>query len=172
MIREVSYLCEGSTSVATASARPAWSLPFPRPSRVVRDLAGEAERFASWVRCRTQFPSPRCSSAGEGHTSQPRVVALSTFPILWCSRSLRLLSGASAHHSRGQSERRAHVTDENDVVIAIAASLYASRATDDALRAEPPLQELANEAWDLYHKLERAVRSSPRQHGDALIERS
>ena len=75
-------------------------------------------------------------------------------------------------HPRRQSERRAHVTDENDVVIAIAASLYASRATDDALRAEPPIQELANEAWDLYHKLERAVRSSPRQHGDALIERS
>jgi hypothetical protein len=58
------------------------------------------------------------------------------------------------------------MTDTNDVVIAIAASLCASRATDDALRAEPPIQELANEAWDLYHKLERAVRSSPRQHGD------
>jgi hypothetical protein len=58
------------------------------------------------------------------------------------------------------------MTDTNDVVIAIAASLYASRATDDALRAEPPIQELANGAWDLYHKLERAVRPSPRQHGD------
>jgi hypothetical protein len=31
------------------------------------------------------------------------------------------------------------MTDKNDVVIAIAASLYASRATDDALRAEPPI---------------------------------
>ena len=58
------------------------------------------------------------------------------------------------------------MTDTNDVVIAIAASLYASRTTDDALRAEPPIQELANEARDLYPKLERAVRSSPRQHGD------
>jgi hypothetical protein len=46
--------------------------------------------------------------------------------------------------------------EENDVVIAIAASLYASRATDDALRAEPPIEALANEAWDLYYKLERA----------------
>ena len=60
------------------------------------------------------------------------------------------------------------MTDMNDVVIAIAASLYASRANDDARRAEPPIQELANEAWDLYHKLERAVRSSPRQHGDGV----
>jgi hypothetical protein len=58
------------------------------------------------------------------------------------------------------------MTEKNEVVIAIAARLYASRATDDALRAEPPIQELANEAWDLYHKLERAVRTSPRQHGD------
>jgi hypothetical protein len=52
------------------------------------------------------------------------------------------------------------MTDKNDVVIGIAASLYASRATDDALRAEPPLEAIANEAWDLYHKLERAVRSA------------
>jgi hypothetical protein len=52
------------------------------------------------------------------------------------------------------------MTDKNDVVIAIAASLYASRATDDALRAEPPIEAIANEAWDLYHKLERAVRSA------------
>jgi hypothetical protein len=50
--------------------------------------------------------------------------------------------------------------DKNDVVTAIAASLYASRATDDALRAEPPIEALANEAWDLYYKLERAVRTS------------
>jgi hypothetical protein len=56
------------------------------------------------------------------------------------------------------------VTDKNDVVIAIAASLYASRATDDALRAEPPIEMLANEAWDLYYKLERAVQDSPRRH--------
>ncbi len=56
--------------------------------------------------------------------------------------------------------------DKNDVVIAIAASLYASRATDDALRAEPPIEALANEAWDLYYKLEGAVTSSPRRHGD------
>ena len=39
------------------------------------------------------------------------------------------------------------MTDKNDLVVAIAASLYASRATDDALRAEPPLDALANEAW-------------------------
>jgi prefoldin subunit 5 len=58
------------------------------------------------------------------------------------------------------------MTDTNDVVIAIGASLYASRATDDALGAEPPIESIANEARDLYHKLERAVRSSPRQHGD------
>jgi hypothetical protein len=56
--------------------------------------------------------------------------------------------------------------DKNDVVIAIAASLYASRATDDALRAEPPIEALVNEAWDLYHKLDRAVRTSQRRHGD------
>jgi hypothetical protein len=55
------------------------------------------------------------------------------------------------------------MADKNDVVIAIAASLYASRATDDALRAEPPLEALASEAWDLYYKLERAVQSSARR---------
>jgi hypothetical protein len=49
------------------------------------------------------------------------------------------------------------MTDKNDVVIGIAASLYASRATDDALRAEPNLEALASEAWDLYFKLQRAV---------------
>ena len=49
------------------------------------------------------------------------------------------------------------MTDKNDVVIGIAASLYASRATDDALRAEPNLETLANEAWDLYFKLQHAV---------------
>jgi hypothetical protein len=59
--------------------------------------------------------------------------------------------------------------DKNDVVVAIAASLYASRATDDALRAEPPIEALANEAWDLYYKLERAVASSPRRHGDGEV---
>jgi hypothetical protein len=59
------------------------------------------------------------------------------------------------------------MTGKNDVVIAIAASLYASRATDDALRAEPPLEALANEAWDLYYKLERVVASSPRRHGNS-----
>jgi hypothetical protein len=46
----------------------------------------------------------------------------------------------------------------------IAASLYASRGTDDALRAEPNLEALANEAWDLYFKLQRAVSES---HGEA-----
>ena len=67
------------------------------------------------------------------------------------------------------------MTDKNDVVIAIAASLYASRATDDALRAEPPIEALADEAWDLYYKLERAVRTSDRRHsdgGDLQIERT
>jgi hypothetical protein len=59
------------------------------------------------------------------------------------------------------------MTDKNDVVIAIAASLYASRATDDALRAEPPIEALVNEAWDLYYKLERAVRTSDRRRGDS-----
>jgi hypothetical protein len=53
-----------------------------------------------------------------------------------------------------------NVTDKNDVVAAIAASRYASRATDDAIRAEPPIEALADEAWDLYYKFERAVRSS------------
>jgi hypothetical protein len=57
------------------------------------------------------------------------------------------------------------MTDKNDVVIAIAASLYASRATDDALRAEPPIEVIVNEAWDLYYKLEPAVRTSDRRHG-------
>jgi hypothetical protein len=56
------------------------------------------------------------------------------------------------------------MTDNHDVVIGIAASLYASRATDDALRAEPNLEALANEAWDLYFKLQRAVSES---HGEA-----
>jgi hypothetical protein len=56
--------------------------------------------------------------------------------------------------------------DKNDVVIAIAASLYASRATDDALRAEPPIEAIVGEAWDLYYKFERAVRTSDRRHGD------
>ena len=56
------------------------------------------------------------------------------------------------------------MTDTNDVVIGIAASLYASRATDDALRAEPNLEALANEAWDLYFKLQRVVSAS---HGAA-----
>jgi hypothetical protein len=56
------------------------------------------------------------------------------------------------------------MTDQNDVVIGIAASLYASRATDDALRAEPNLEALAQEAWDLYFKLQRVVSNS---HGKA-----
>jgi hypothetical protein len=56
------------------------------------------------------------------------------------------------------------MTDKNDVVIGIAASLYASRGTDDALRAEPNLEALANEAWDLYFKLQRAVSEA---HGEA-----
>ena len=56
------------------------------------------------------------------------------------------------------------MTDKDDVVIGIAASLYASRATDDALRGEPNLEALANEAWDLYFKLQRAVSES---HGEA-----
>jgi hypothetical protein len=37
------------------------------------------------------------------------------------------------------------------VVITIAASLYVSGATDDALRAEPPIEAIVNEAWDLYY---------------------
>jgi hypothetical protein len=59
-----------------------------------------------------------------------------------------------------------HVTDKNDVVIAIAASLYASRATNDALRADPDVEAIATEAWDLYYKLEHAVRNSSGRHGD------
>jgi IS4 transposase len=62
--------------------------------------------------------------------------------------------------------REVRVTDKNDVVIAIAATLYASRATDDALRAEPDMEATAAEAWDLYYKLERAVRGSSHRHGD------
>jgi hypothetical protein len=57
------------------------------------------------------------------------------------------------------------VTDKIDAVIAIAASLYASRATDDAIRGEPPMEAIANEAWDLYYKLEHAVLISPHRHG-------
>jgi hypothetical protein len=56
------------------------------------------------------------------------------------------------------------MTDKHDVVVGIAASLYASRATNDALRAEPNLEALANEAWDLYFQLQRAVSGS---HGEA-----
>ena len=56
--------------------------------------------------------------------------------------------------------------DKNDVVIAIAGSLYASRATDDKLRAEPLIEEIVNEAWDLYYNLERAVRTSNRRHAE------
>ena len=52
------------------------------------------------------------------------------------------------------------MSDTHDVVIGIAASLYASRATDDALRGEPNLEALANEAWDLYFKLQRTVSES------------
>jgi hypothetical protein len=52
------------------------------------------------------------------------------------------------------------MTDKNDLVVAIAASLYASRATDDPLRAEPSFDALAHEAWGLYQKLERAVRTA------------
>lgn len=58
------------------------------------------------------------------------------------------------------------MTDKNDVVAVIAASLYASRATDDAIRAEPPIKALVDEARDLYHRFERAVRiSSHRDDG-------
>jgi hypothetical protein len=52
------------------------------------------------------------------------------------------------------------MTDKHDLVVAIASSLYASRATDDALRAKPSFDAIANEAWSLYHKLERAVRNA------------
>jgi hypothetical protein len=61
------------------------------------------------------------------------------------------------------------MTDKNDVVAAIAVSLYASRATHDAIRAEPPIEALADEAWDLYYKLERAVRNSSHRHGDREV---
>ncbi len=70
------------------------------------------------------------------------------------------------------------MTDRNDVVIAIAASLYASRATEDALRAEPGIESIANEAWDLYYKLERAVLNSAEEsleragRGEAFVARS
>ena len=36
------------------------------------------------------------------------------------------------------------MSDTHDVVIGIAASLYASQATEDALRGEPNLEALAN----------------------------
>lgn len=73
---------------------------------------------------------------------------------------------SDAARLEAEPEGEVHVIDKDDVVIAIAASLYASRATDDAVRAEPDIQALANEAWNLYHKLERAVGSSPHRHGD------
>jgi hypothetical protein len=60
----------------------------------------------------------------------------------------------------------APVTDKNDIVTAIAASLYASRATDDAIRGAPPIEALADEAWDLYYTFERAVRSSSHRQGE------
>ena len=50
------------------------------------------------------------------------------------------------------------MTDKTDLVTAIAASLYASRATSDALRAEQDFDALAREAWELYGKLDQAVR--------------
>jgi hypothetical protein len=56
--------------------------------------------------------------------------------------------------------------DKNDVVIAIGAILYASRVTGDALRAEPDTEAIATEAWELYYKLERALRNSSGRHGD------
>lgn len=59
-----------------------------------------------------------------------------------------------------------NVTDRNDLVAAIAAMLYANRATDDAIRAEPPIEALADEAWDLYYKFERVVRTSSHRDGD------
>ena len=62
--------------------------------------------------------------------------------------------------SLGSRRRGAMADDKNDVVIALAASLYAIRATDDAIRAEPNLDAPANEAWDLYHRLDRAVRNT------------
>ena len=67
----------------------------------------------------------------------------------------------------GYRERNGgNVTDKNDLVAAIAAMLYASRATDDAIRAEPPIEALADEAWDLYYKFERVVRTSSHRDGD------
>jgi hypothetical protein len=58
------------------------------------------------------------------------------------------------------------MTSKDDIVIAIAASLYASRATEDPLRADPNMDLLAAEAWDLYSRLEDAVQRSPRRQGD------
>ena len=58
------------------------------------------------------------------------------------------------------------MTDKNDVVIAIAASLYAARMTEDAIRSEPDMDVIAAEAWNIYYALERAVRTSPKRYGD------
>jgi hypothetical protein len=58
------------------------------------------------------------------------------------------------------------MTSKDDVVIAIAASLYASRATEDPLRADPDMDLIAAEAWDLYYRLEGAVQRSPRRSGE------
>jgi hypothetical protein len=68
------------------------------------------------------------------------------------------------------NSKELHMTDKNDMVIAIAASLYTTRATKDAIRAEPDMQVIAAEAWDLYYKLEHAVRSSPRRDGDGALD--
>jgi hypothetical protein len=54
--------------------------------------------------------------------------------------------------------------NRNDVVIAIAATLWASRNSAGTGLGEQPLGEIAGEAWDLYHKLYRAVLDSPRRH--------
>jgi hypothetical protein len=52
------------------------------------------------------------------------------------------------------------MSDKTEIVTAIAASLYASRATNDALRAEQDFDALAGEAWELYGKLDQAVRAA------------
>jgi hypothetical protein len=46
--------------------------------------------------------------------------------------------------------------------------MYASRAIDDALRADFHLGNrigIVNDAWDLYYRLERAVRTFDGRHG-------
>ena len=56
--------------------------------------------------------------------------------------------------------------NRDDAVTVIAACLYASRATDDSIRAERHVAAIEDEAWDLYSKLQAAVAVSSRKEDE------